>query len=229
MQSLIISLGGSIVVPDSVDVAFVAAFRDVLKTWLEENDARRAVLIVGGGAPARRYQQALKSLRPEAKDEDGDWVGIAATHLNATFVKMAFGELAPDPIVTNPTADFEWTGRVLVAGGWKPGFSTDNDAVLLAERFGADTVLNLSNIAHIYSADPKLDPEARPLETLSWEELLKMIGTEWSPGKHVPLDPVAAARGAKLGLKIITAKGNNLENFARILAGEDFEGTTVHP
>lgn len=229
MQTLIISLGGSIVVPDSVDVAFVSAFRDVLNSWLEANSTRRAVLIVGGGAPARRYQQALKTLRPDASSEDGDWVGIAATHLNATFVKMAFGALAPDPIVSNPTADFAWTGRVLVAGGWKPGFSTDNDAVLLAERFGADTVLNLSNIAHIYTADPKLDPEARPLKELSWEQMLEMTGTEWVPGKHVPLDPVAAKRASELGLRVITAKGNNLENFARILAGEAFEGTTVNP
>jgi uridylate kinase len=56
------------------------------------------------------------------------------------------GELCNQDVVTNPMEVAPLTGRVMVAAGWKPGFSTDYDAVLLAERFKADAVLNLSNI-----------------------------------------------------------------------------------
>ena len=93
----------------------------------------------------------------------------------------------------------------MVAAGWKPGWSTDFDAVVLAEKFGADTVINLSNISKVYSADPKLDPEAVPFDRMSWSELKKLVGDTWIPGKNVPFDPVATERAAALRLTVITA------------------------
>ena len=115
-------------------------------------------------------------------------------------------------------------GRVLVAGGWKPGFSTDYDAVLLASRFQADTLVNLSNVARIYSADPKTDPNARPLDRLRWAELAAMVGTTWVPGKNVPFDPVATAEAARIGLRVVVAAGETSRTLKRILAGAGLRG-----
>ena len=81
-----------------------------------------------------------------------------------------------EDLVTDPTAVSVFAGRVLVAAGWKPGFSTDNDAVVLAQRFSAQTVVNLSNIAKVYSEDPKKNPAARPVDRLSWKEMLRDRG-----------------------------------------------------
>jgi len=81
----------------------------------------------------------------------------------------------------------------------------------------------------VYSADPKLDPAARPLDHLRWAELQAMVGTTWVPGANVPFDPVATAQAARLGLRVVVAAGRNIENLRKILAGESFEGTTIGP
>jgi len=120
-------------------------------------------------------------------------------------------------------------GRVLVAAGWKPGFSTDYDAVLLAERFDARRILNLSNIAKVYTEDPRSNPAAKPIDAISWTDFRAIVGDEWSPGRNVPFDPVATRKAAELGLSVICAAGRDLDNLRRILEGESFAGTTIGP
>lgn len=226
-QTTIISLGGSMISPDAVDTQFLSQFRATICRWLDEDPGRRVVLITGGGAPARRYQQAYRDVVASPSVELQDWIGIAATRLNAALVKAVFGVLCPDEVVTDPTAPFSWTGRVLVAAGWKPGFSTDFDAVVLAERFGAQTVVNLSNIAQVYTDDPKKNPDAQPLSRVSWADFQAIVGTEWNPGLNAPFDPVATKKAAELGLTVCVAAGGNLANLDNILRGEAFFGTTI--
>ena len=85
----------------------------------------------------------------------------------------------------------------MMAAGWKPGFSTDNDAVVLAQRFSADTVVNLSNVAKVYSDDPKKNPAARPMDRLSWKEMLGIVGGEWTPGQEHAVRSDRSARGRR--------------------------------
>ena len=114
-----------------------------------------------------------------------------------------------------------------MAAGWKPGFSTDFDAVVLAERFGAKTVVNLSNIAQVYTDDPKKNPDAKPLVSATWPEFQKIVGTEWNPGLNAPFDPIATKKAADLGLTVVVAAGSNLPNLDKILRDEPFFGTTI--
>jgi uridylate kinase len=130
-------------------------------------------------------------------------------------------------VVTDPTHPEPLQGRILVAAGWKPGFSSDNDAVLLAERFGAPLVVNLSNIEQVYTDDPRKNPEAKPLKTISWPDFRRLVGEEWVPGKNVPFDPVASRHAARLGLRVICAAGRNLPNVKQILTGGEFLGTLI--
>jgi uridylate kinase len=120
-------------------------------------------------------------------------------------------------------------GRVMVASGWKPGFSTDNDAVLLAEKFGADTVVNLSNIEKIYTADPRQDPNAEPIDSITWADFRTMVGDEWTPGKNLPFDPVAAKRGERIGLRVVCAGGRDIDNIRAILEDRSFTGSVIGP
>ncbi|MCK5152766.1 MAG: UMP kinase [Spirochaetales bacterium] len=225
----VLSVGGSIVAPDKVDTVFVGNFKQAILDYLNEDPNRRLVFVVGGGGPARSYQKAYREIVENPDMDSQDWIGIMATRLNGELLKGVFGDECPDPVVTNPTAVKSFKGRILVAAGWKPGFSTDNDSVLLAENIGADTVINLSNIKKVYSADPKLDPNAVPLDRISWAEMRKLVGDKWVPGVNVPFDPVATKRASELKLKVITAAGNNIENMKKILVGSDFVGTTIGP
>ena len=226
----ILSVGGSIVAPDSPDVPFIKDFKRAITEYLEEDSERRLVFIIGGGGPARRYQKAYRDILANDSDStEQDWIGIMATRLNAQLIKGIFGEYCSREVVTDPTSVTSFEGRILVAAGWKPGFSTDNDSVILAENLGADTVINLSNIAKVYSADPKEDPDARPLDALTWKEMKKLVGDTWIPGKNVPFDPVATKKAAELGLTVITAEGRDIPNLKKILKGEEFFGTTIGP
>jgi len=223
----VFDFGGSIVAPDGPDIGFLRKFLDFLTRWLHDDESRRLIMVVGGGSAARAWQKAARELAPDAPPESLDWIGIMATRLNAELVRTLLGPLCPDPVVINPMIDFSFTGRVLMAAGWKPGFSTDYDAVVLAERFKVRRILMLSDIAQVYSADPKIDPDAQAMTELSWSEYRDMTGCDWTPGTKLPFDPVAAAQAAKGGLTIIAASGRDLRNLEAILSGSDFIGTTI--
>jgi len=225
----VISLGGSIVAPKEVDVEFLKSFVGIIRSFIEADSNRRFIFVVGGGGPARIWQNAFREIAAgDVKNDDADWIGIMATRLNAQLIKAIMGEWCAQEVVTNPNEVDPLTGKVLVAAGWKPGFSTDYDAVLLAERFGAQMLINLSNIEKVYTADPKTDKNARPIDKISWADFRAMVGDEWVPGKNVPFDPVASRHAEKIGLKVICAAGKNLDNLRNILNDKDFTGTTIY-
>lgn len=227
----VLSVGGSIVAPDKPDFDFLDKFSKTIRNWLLQDSSRKIIMVIGGGAPARDYQNAYRKVcdlrKAPAKNDKADWIGIMATRLNAQLVKAVFEDLCPNPVVYDPTTVDMFGGQILVAAGWKPGFSTDNDAVVLAERFSGNLVVNLSNIAKVYTDDPKKNPEARPIDSISWEDFIKIVGTEWVPGKNTPFDPIASQRAQKAGIKVICAAGKDIENLENILNGKDFKGTVI--
>jgi uridylate kinase len=223
----VISLGGSIVAPDGVDVPYLKDFHSLIGEFLERDEKRRFILVVGGGGPARAWQNAYREIAPSVKNEEADWIGVMATRLNAQLIKAIMGDWCTQEIIIDPTKIDPFVGRILVAAGWKPGFSSDYDAVLLAERFQAETVINLSNIAQVYTDDPRKNPKAKPIDAISWEDFRALVGDEWIPGKNVPFDPVASRHAAKLGLRVICTAGKDLPNLRKLLSGESFLGTTI--
>lgn len=230
MSVKVLSVGGSIVAPEGPDVEFITKFVSMVKDYLEKNREDKLIFVVGGGGPARIYQKAFRDVTGTSVDQgtgDADWIGIMATRLNAQLVKACFGDLCKEAVVTDPTAAKDFTGRVLLAAGWKPGFSTDNDAVLLAQKFKADTVVNLSNIEKVYTDDPRKNPNAKPIDNISWSDFRKIVGDEWSPGKNCPFDPIASQKAQEMNLRVICAGGKNLENIRAILQGKDYIGTTI--
>jgi uridylate kinase len=226
---MVISLGGSIIAPDGVDVAFLKGFYGLVEERMAADPRLKLIIVCGGGGLARDYQAALREVIPGSPSEDLDWVGVAATRVNGELLRRVLRAWCVEDLVTDPTAVTVFAGRILVAAGWKPGFSTDNDAVVLAQRFSAGTVINLSNIAKVYSDDPKKNPAARPVDRLTWKEMRAIVGEEWSPGKNTPFDPTAARAASQSGIRVIFAEGRNLENLAEILAGRKFVGTTIGP
>jgi len=60
------------------------------------------------------------------------------------------------------------------------------------------------------------------------EGLVFVVGDEWNPKLEGPFDPIAAKLAERLGLRVIIAKGTDLDNLKRIIRGKDFKGTTVY-
>ena len=222
----IISLGGSLINPGQIDEAFLKEFQKLIYAKIKKG--ARFALITGGGRPARDYIKALKAINPKTQADNLDWMGIYTTRLNAQLVRLIFGQLAHPLIVEDPNKKVNFTEKVLVAGGWMPGRSTDDDAIRLAKIYSATTVINLSNIDYVYTKDPRKFQDAKKIESISWKDFRKIVGSKWDPGKNLPFDPTAAKLAEKLKLKVIIANGKDLVNLKSILDGKKFIGTVIN-
>ena len=229
-KTFIVNLGGSLIVPDDINIEFLREFRILILNQIKEKE-QRFVFITGGGKTARRYAEAAGTICDDVNDEDKDWLGIHATRMNAHLVRTIFRDHAHPRINTNPhdLEDFhQCTQPIMIAAGWKPGFSTDYDTALLTRYLGIKKVVNLSNIDYIYDKDPSKFPDAQKIEELSWAEYRAMTSNEeWTPGMNVPFDPVAAKFAEKEDIETVTLKGTNLENLKAYLNDEKFEGTLI--
>jgi uridylate kinase len=221
MDIVVISLGGSLICPEELDIDFIGKFVKLIR---DEKD-KRFIIICGGGRICRKYQEAAKSLNKIKKD-DLDWIGIMASRINAEIVRSVFSDEAYEFLVKDPYEEFETDKRIIIGAGYKPGSSTDLRAVQLADRFHAKTVINMSNITHVYSDDPKINPDAERLEHISWEDFRKMVGNQWTPGMNAPFDPIASKKAEEKGMNVVII-GKDLDNLRKVLDGEDFVGTTI--
>jgi uridylate kinase len=229
MKTFVISLGGSIIVPKDVNSKFLREFRDLIIDQLNRDKSKRFVIICGGGGVNRMYNSALKEIISPAmpSDEDLDLLGISVTRMNAYFVKLIFGDLAYENVIDNPTQKIKTDKRIMLGCGWKPGCSTDKDAVLIADNLDADVVINLTDIDYVYTKDPRQFSDAQKIENMSWKDLRKIIGDKWTPKLRGPFDPSAAKLAEENKLKVIIAKGTDLANLRNIIEGKSFKGTTI--
>lgn len=221
-EIIIISLGGSLVAPAEIDLGFLKNFKHSLLKYLGKV---RFFVIVGGGKPARNYQKAL--LEFGAKENDRDWMGINISRLNAEVVKQMFNGNVFPKIITDPNKKVKTNKDIVVGAGWKPGWSTDYDAVLIAKNHNVKTIINLTNIDYVYDKNPSDFPDAKPLQNVDWKSFERIVGTTWSPGLSMPFDPRASKLAAKLKLKIIMLNGKNLERLEDFLNNKPFIGTTI--
>lgn len=223
-ERIIVSVGGSLIVPDGIDTDFLKRFKALI---LEKIEAGYAfTIITGGGKVCRRYQEAANSITPLSR-QDLDWLGIHVTRLNAQLLRNIFSGYAHPQIIKNPTIDIEVDEPVLIAAGWQPGCSTDYDAVLIAKNLGARRIVNLSNIDYVYDSDPRTNPNAKKFERLSWSDFRRLIPPEWDPGLSSPFDPVAAREAEALGIEVAIINGEKLGEFSNYLDGKQFAGTII--
>lgn len=219
----IISLGGSIIVPREIDVVFLKKFRRLILSLKNH----RFVIICGGGATNRKYNAAVKKITKPMSD-DLDWLGIKSLQLNAELVRVMFGNSAFSKVIDDPRKLKQIPKtKIIVGAAFEPGHSSDYDSVLWAKRLQAKTVINLSNIKKVYTADPKIDKKAKPIDEISWLKYLKIIGTKWSPRLSTPFDPTAAKLAKQLGLSVFILNGRDIKNVRRAILGQEFRGTVI--
>lgn len=224
-KTIVISLGGSMLVPNGPDKEFLAKFTQCILDFIQQGF--RFCIIVGGGSVAREYQEVLRGAS-HCTNEDVDWIGIHATRFNAELVRRYMGSLAYSQVVWFPfSVEVFESFPVVVGAGHEPGNSSDLGAVLAACEFGASRVINLSNIEYVYSADPKVDSHAFKLERLTWNEYLNLIPTTWSPGMSTPFDPIASRKAQECGVEVAMIYGKNLESMRDYIQGKEFSGTRI--
>ena len=70
---------------------------------------------------------------------------------------------------------------VVVMGGTKPGHTTDAVSVAFARDSGAANVIIATNVSHVYTADPRTNDDAEPIDMLTLSELQDITGKEVLP------------------------------------------------
>ncbi len=224
MKTIVISLGGSILIP-SLEKNRIREYVPVLGEIAADH---RLFVVVGGGGEARRYIAVARTLGID--EGTSDEIGILITRLNATLLVAALGEKAY-PKVAESHAEakkFAESGKIVVMGGITPGQTTDAVAAVLAERVGASVFINVTSVDGIYSADPKKNKKAEHYPALTPEELLRIVGgAALTAGSNTVLDIVAARVVERSHIPLVVLDGNNPENLSRAIRTGEFTGTVV--
>ena len=221
---IVIALGGSIINPGEINIKLLKGFRRFVLKQLRRG--KKFVIVAGGGAPARDYQNAGSKVI-KLFNEDKDWIGIHATRLNAHLLRTIFWKEA-DPVVIDKRFKVRNLKRaVTIASGWRPGWSTDYIAFQLAEDFGIGEAVIAGNISHVYTADPHKNNKAKAIQNLTWKHYRKMIPARWVPGFHSPIDPIGAKLADNRKITAIIVSGTNFKNLDNLLAGKNFAGTII--
>lgn len=226
---IIISVGGSLIFPDQgIDTNFLKKLNVFIREKVKKG--HRFFLVAGGGKMARFYRDAGKSVIGDMTNEDLDWLAIHVTRTNGHLLRTIFQDIAHPRIIENYAKRlYNWKEPVVIGAGWKPGWSTDYDAVVLAKDYRAKVIINLSNIDWVYDKDPRKHKDAKPIEKITWDELVNLVGKKWTPGLNTPFDPIATELAKQLGLTVIVTNGHDFKNLEHIFEGEPFKGTVVMP
>jgi uridylate kinase len=206
-DAVVISMGGSVMIPEDPSPDFIRRFADILTT-----SERKVYVVIGGGKLARNYIAIAREL---GCDEGFlDEIGIDATRLNARLLIAALGHDAyPLPAKTFDEAVIR--GRefgIVVMGGTHPGHTTDGVAAMLAERLGAERLIIATNVTGVYTEDPRKNPEARKFRKMSSRRLLEIASAmEGGAGKSAVLDPLAARLVDRTGIPTLVCDGRELD------------------
>ncbi|MDD4568231.1 MAG: UMP kinase [Methanoculleus chikugoensis] len=224
MKKIVISLGGSVLVP-SLESNNIDRYVSVLKKMAGKC---RIFIVVGGGGEARRYIGVARGLG--AGEAAADELGIMVTRLNARLLIAGLGDAAYPRVAENYTEALEFaeTGKIVVMGGITPAQTTDAVSAVLAESVGADLLINATSVNGIYSADPKKDAGAVRHARLTPQELLDIItGSRMDAGANTVLDIVAGKVIERSGIPLLVLDGRDPENLYRAIVEGAFVGTVV--
>lgn len=224
-ETVVISVGGSLIVPNAIDTNFLKKLKAFVTAHTKKGF--RFIIIAGGGATARNYQHAGHNVTAMTQ-KDQDWLGIHATRLNGQLLRSIFYKEAEPTIITHPDEKITSKAKIIIAAGWRPGWSTDYVAVRIAETVGAQKVINLLDVDYVYTKNPKKYKDAQPIHETSWKIFRNLLPKKWSPGLHSPFDPIAAREAEKCGMEVVIINGRKLTELQKYLSGKKFVGTRIN-
>ncbi len=144
----------------------------------------QVAIVVGGGNLFRGLSGAQRGIDRSC----GDYMGMLATIMNALALQNAMEQIGletrvqtaitmprvAEPFILRRTLRHLDKGRIVIFGGGtgNPFFSTDTASALRASEIGAEALLKATKVDGIYDADPKVHPDARRFETITYSEAL---------------------------------------------------------
>ena len=224
---IVISLGGSLIVPNKIDVDFLKEFKMVL---LKNTRKYKFVIICGGGSVARTYINGLENQKVSKKIYLQNLLGISATRINARFMIYFFGKDASNgiPHEMKEIRNLIIKKDIVFCGALKyeKGQTSDTTAAKLARFFNCDFI-NLTNVLGLYDKNPEKSRSAKFIPEISHNDFLKIAKKlSFHPGQHFVLDKKSARiiKRYKIRTFILGPKLRNLDN---LLNHRHFVGSVI--
>ena len=225
MDTVVVSLGGSVLIPEENDAEHLS---DLSRLLIEMSSEHRLLLVCGGGKVARYYITTGRNVG--ATERELDELGIMTTRINAKLVALSLGGKAVDTIPTTvEEAEKASSGdKIVVMGGTVPGHTTDAVSAMLAEKVGAVRIVNGTSVDAAFTADPRLVKDAKRLHTITHAELNLLVsrGMHCAGPSHV-FDPLGASIAARKNIPIFIINGRNMEEMRAAIKGGRIKGTLV--
>ncbi|MCS7135760.1 MAG: UMP kinase [Nitrososphaerota archaeon] len=225
---MVLKLSGHLVaIGDKINYQLIADYAKLLRELYDGKG--KWVVVVGGGEIARRYVDAARMLG--ADEVMCDEVAILVTRANAKLMTICLGDLAQQriPTSTEELRELATNGKIVVMGGLQPGQSTIAVAALAASVIKAERLIVTTDVDGIYTSDPKIDPNAKPLSQVSLSDLSKMVAAlPQNAGKYPLIDNLAIAILRRSKITCVYLNGRKLEDVKKAIMGEKV-GTLVIP
>jgi uridylate kinase len=221
---VVVRVGGS-VVASPLDASLIGRYVDLLKNLRKEG--HEVVAVVGGGSLAREFIRVAAELGLE--EAKRDWAAIHVSRLLAQLFALCLGDdgCGGVPASVDEAEACLKRGKIVVAGGLRPGMTTDSVAALIGERVQADLLVKGSNVDGIYSKDPKKYPDAEKLDKLKFEDLTRLLEADsHRAGINQIIDPEAVKILRRSRLKTVVVNGFDAENVSAAVKGEQV-GTVI--
>lgn len=223
---VVLSLGGSLIVPEEIDARFLREFKKVI---VKNSKNYKFVIVCGGGTVARKYISALDEMG--LNEEFQSFAGISATRMNARFMSYLF-KVNPKRGIPHTLKDvkkYTKNQSVVFCGGldYKPKQTSDSTAVEIASAFNT-IFINLTDVKGLYDKNPKKHKSAKLIPKISWEEFLKLASKEgFKPGQHFVIDQTAARMMKDNKIKTYIL-GKDLNEFDNLLNDNKFTGSIIY-
>ena len=165
-------------IDDSVLATLAEEMRDVHAMGVEVG------IVLGGGNIFRGLAGSTRGMDRVAADH----MGMLATVINSLALQHALEKVGlftrvmsairmdqvAEPYIRRRAVRHLEKGRVVImaAGTGNPYFTTDTAAVLRAIEIGAEVILKGTKVDGVYSADPKVDPEATFFPRIGYMDIL---------------------------------------------------------
>lgn len=225
VKTIVISLGGSLIIPDNVDINFLENFKKVIE---KHKKKYKFIIVTGGGSIARKYISALKSANKSEYFQS--LVGISATRTNARLLTYLFGKDANQGIPHDmlEVKNLLRKNNPVFCGALRYAKNETSDATSAKlARFFNTEFINLTLVPGLFTQNPLTHKDAKFIPKISWQKFEKMANkTKFKPGQHFVLDQKAAKIIKKYKIKTYII-GKNLENLDKLLSGKKFTGTVI--
>jgi uridylate kinase len=166
-----------------IDEGVVAKIADQIKdVW---DLGVQVAIVIGGGNIIRGLAASHRGIERVT----GDYMGMLATVINALALQDALEKRGvttrvqtaidirevAEPFIRRRAIRHLEKERVVIfaAGTGNPFFTTDSAAALRANEIHADILLKATQVDGVFTADPRHDPQARLLPSVTYQEVLE--------------------------------------------------------